>query len=80
MLKADVLSYSVLPALSLDGILHAKIVENGFKMDTFNEFISELLTLMNPYDPVLHPANSVIILDNCRIHKDPQMIQMVHDW
>jgi transposase len=80
VLKADVLSYSVLPALSLDGILHAKIVENGFKMDTFNEFISELLTLMNPYDPVLHPANSVIILDNCRIHKDPQMIQMVHDW
>jgi hypothetical protein len=52
---------------------------NAFNMETFNEFIEELLTKMNPYDPELHPPNSVIILDNCQIHKDPQMIQMVLD-
>jgi len=46
-------------------------------METFNEFIDELLTQMNPYDPETHPPNSVIILDNCRIHKDPDMIRMV---
>jgi hypothetical protein len=70
-------SYSILPALSLSGIIHVKIVENAFNTETFNEFIAELLTKMNPYDPELHPPNSVIILDNCRIHKDPGMIQTV---
>ncbi|KAG8802881.1 hypothetical protein FRC16_008491 [Serendipita sp. 398] len=69
-------SYSILPALSLDGILHVKVVENAFIMETFNEFIRELIEKMNPYDPVNHNKNSVIIMDNCRIHKDPEMIEM----
>lgn len=70
-------SYSVLPALSLDGIIHVKVVENAFTMETFNEFIAELIEKMNPYDPINHNKNSVIIMDNCRIHKDPEMIAMV---
>lgn len=70
-------SYSVLPALSLSGVLHVKVVEDAFNMETFNQFIAELLEKMNKYDPEHHPPNSVIILDNCRIHKDPEMIQMV---
>lgn len=74
-----VTSYSVLPALTMRGVIHAKIVENAFNMQLFNEFIAELLSQMNSYDPVTHPPNSVIILDNCRIHKDPSMIQMVLD-
>jgi hypothetical protein len=36
-----------------------------------------LTTKMNVYDPVRHNKNSVIILDNCRIHKDPRIIQLV---
>jgi hypothetical protein len=67
-------SYSVLPALSLDGIIHVKIVENAFNMESFNEFITELINKMNTYDPIAHNKNSVIIMDNCRIHKDPSMI------
>jgi hypothetical protein len=73
----DVHSYSVLPALSLDGVIHVKVVENAFNMQTFNEFIDDLLDKMNPYDPVTHPKNSVIIMDNCRIHKDPEMVARV---
>ena len=72
-------SYSVLPALSLDGIIHVKIVENAFNTESFNDFIRGLLLKMNPYDPLNHNPNSVIILDNCRIHKSPEMIQMVLD-
>lgn len=70
-------SYSVLPALSLDGVLHVKVVENAFNMVTFNEFIDELLEKMQAYDPVTHPKNSVLIMDNCRIHKDPEMVARV---
>jgi hypothetical protein len=72
-----IISYSVLPALSLNGIIHVKIVENAFNMDSFNEFIMELLDQMNPYDAEEHPPNSVIILDNCRIHRSPEMIRTV---
>ena len=67
----------MLPALSLDGIIHVKIVENAFNMITFNEFVAELIEKMNPYDNVNHPKNSVLIMDNCRIHKDPEMVAMV---
>lgn len=70
-------SYSVLPALSLLGILHVKIVKNAFNTELFNEFIYELLPFMNPYDPVTQPPNLVLIMDNCRIHKDPEMIEIV---
>ena len=70
-------SYSVLPALSLDEVRHVKVVEDAFNMQTFNEFIDKLLDKMNPYDPVTHPKNSVIIMDNCRIHKDPEMVARV---
>jgi hypothetical protein len=72
-------SYSVLPALSLSGVLHVKVVEGAFNMETFNEFIAELLTRMTPFNLETRPPNSVIVLDNCRIHKDPAMIQMVLD-
>ena len=46
-------------------------------MITFNEFVAELIEKMNPYDDVNHPKNSVLIMDNCRIHKDPEMVAMV---
>ena len=59
-------SYSVLPALSLiDGILHCDIVAGSFCAETFTHFIEGLLNNMQPY-PV---PNSVIVMDNCSIHK-----------
>lgn len=65
--------YSLLPALSFDGMLWAKVVEGSFTSDLFYEFIEELLTRMAPF-----PApNSVIVMDNARIHKHPDIIDLI---
>ena len=67
-------SFSVLPALSLhDGILHCDIVEGSFCTETFLKFVDGLLDYMQPY-----PApNSVIVMDNCQIHKHPEIQQRI---
>lgn len=66
----NIASFSVLPAISLnDGILHCKIVEGSFCTETFSQFIEGLLDNMQ-----LYPGpNSVIVMDNCRIHKHPHI-------
>ena len=65
--------YSVLPALSLNGILYASIVEGSFNTALFKDFIKGLLNQMQPY-----PApNSVIVMDNCRIHKSLRIREMI---
>lgn len=66
--------YSILPAISLDGILHVKILEGSFTTELFEEFIDSLLDTMQPF-----PApNSVIVMDNCCIHKAPSIIEKIH--
>lgn len=66
-------SYSLLPALSLDGILHVKIVEGSFTAVRFYEFIEGLLDRMQPFPG----KNSVIVMDNARIHKDPAILDLI---
>jgi hypothetical protein len=65
----------VLLALSLDGILHVNIIEGSFKYDSFAEFIEGLLVQMNPFPG----SNSVIVMDNCRIHKSDLVLDMIRD-
>jgi DDE superfamily endonuclease len=67
--------YSILPAISLDGILTVKIVEGSFNTSRFAEFIEELLERMNPFPEV----NSVIVMDNCRIHKSNLIAEMIEE-
>jgi transposase len=57
--------YSILPALSLDGILHLEVVENAVTGDIFCQFIEGLLPCMNEW-PLPH---SVLVVDNAAIHK-----------
>ena len=66
--------YSVLPALSLnDGILHCDIIEGSFDTDKFYTFIGHVLDKMQPF-----PApNSVIVMDNCQIHKHPAILELI---
>jgi len=68
--------FSVLPALSLDqGIIHCKIVEGAFRSDSFKEFILGLLDQMEPF-----PArNSVIVMDNCKIHKRADILEAIRE-
>ena len=57
--------YSILPALSLDGILHLEVVENTITGNIFRQFIQGLLPQMNEW-PL---PNSVLIVNNAVIHK-----------
>jgi hypothetical protein len=57
--------YSLLPALSLDGIIYTNIVEGSFTGETFFDFIVGLLDHMQPFPG----KNSVLVMDNCAIHK-----------
>ena len=68
--------FSVLPALSLDGILTVKIVEGSFTTEWFKQFIDGLLDHMNPFPG----PNSVIVMDNCRIHRVQAIRDMIEEW
>ncbi|KZT61242.1 hypothetical protein CALCODRAFT_427958, partial [Calocera cornea HHB12733] len=63
----------VLPALSLDGVLCLKIVEGSFDTLSFMEFVECCLVNMNPFPN----QNSVLVMDNCRIHKSDLIREMV---
>jgi transposase len=66
-------SYSVLPALAIHGMVYSHIVEGSFTASRFIDFIHGLLDHLQPY-----PApNSVIVMDNCRIHKAPEIQEMI---
>lgn len=67
--------YSLLPALSIDGIISAKIVEGSFTKPLFIQFIADLLTKMQPF----LGRNFVIVMDNARIHKIQEIINMIHE-
>ncbi|CAE6457508.1 unnamed protein product [Rhizoctonia solani] len=67
--------YSLVPALSLDGILALRIIEGPFKAESFKDFIRMLLTRMNPYPG----RNSVIIMDNARIHRQTDVLEMIEE-
>jgi hypothetical protein len=49
------------------------MVEGSFCAETFYTFISGLLDKMQPYP---HP-NSVIVMDNCKIHKNPVIRELI---
>jgi hypothetical protein len=67
--------FSILPALSLDGILALEIQEGSFTSITFAQFIDGLLTRMNPFPG----PNSVIVMDNARIHQSPLIPEIIAD-
>ena len=56
--------FQVLPAISLDGVLHLDVLTCAWTGDEFCSFLNILLDNMNPY----LGCNSVIIMDNASIH------------
>ena len=63
----------MLPAMSLDGILYVDIMEGSYNTASFSAFIGALLNQMKPFPE----PNSVIIMDNCHIHKSPEILDMI---
>jgi hypothetical protein len=59
----------------LDGILYVSIIEGSFTTETFTEFIDGLLDKMNKFPG----PNSVIVMDNCRIHKAEAIREMIEE-
>jgi len=65
--------YSLLPAISMTGVLSCKIVEGSFTTPLFKGFLEGLLNEMQPY-----PApNSVIVMDNAKVHRSPEIREMI---
>jgi hypothetical protein len=52
--------YSILPAISLDGVLHLDILTSSWTAEEFRAYVEVLLTRMNPYPQ----PNSVLVCDN----------------
>ncbi|KAL9936461.1 hypothetical protein V8E36_004529 [Tilletia maclaganii] len=68
--------YSLLPALAVDGIFAAWAFEGAVTGGMFRQWLSEhLLPHMNEYPG----PRSVLVLDNCSIHKDAETRQLVED-
>lgn len=74
--STTIFSFSVLPALALnEGIIHCDIIEGAFDSVHFYMFINRLLDQMEPF-----PASkSVIVMDNCRIHKMPEVLELIEE-
>jgi transposase len=67
------LRYSILPAISLDGVLHLDILTRSWTAEEFRPFLEVLLDRMNPYPQ----KNSVLILDNASSHHFEDLRQLV---
>ncbi|KAI0365359.1 hypothetical protein BV20DRAFT_766922, partial [Pilatotrama ljubarskyi] len=56
--------YSILPAISLDGVLHLDIITRSWTATEFEKYIDLLLDVMNPWPQ----RNSVLVMDNASVH------------
>lgn len=68
--------YSILPALTVDGIIALDIIEGAVNKEKFIAFVKEQLApILNPYPG----RNSVVVLDNCAIHHDEDVRRIIVD-
>ena len=67
--------YSILPALSLNGILHLEVAENTVTSDIFHHFIERLLSYMNKW---LLP-NLILVIGNASIHKVTGICELIEE-
>ncbi|TDL24672.1 hypothetical protein BD410DRAFT_719484, partial [Rickenella mellea] len=68
--------YSILPALSLDGIIAVDLFEGSVNRERFVHFLRDhLAPCLNPF-PM---EQSVVVMDNCTIHHDEDIRQIIED-
>ena len=65
------------PALSLQqAVLHCDIIEGTFNTADFYKFIDHTLDQMQKFPGL----NSVIVMNNCCIHKYPDTLNLIKSW
>jgi hypothetical protein len=68
--------FSILPVLTIDGIITHNIIPGLITTECFVQFLQELvIPLTNPYPG----PQSVLILDNCNIHHSEKIRALVED-
>jgi hypothetical protein len=67
--------YSILPALSLDGILALDIQDHPFTAEDLNDFVDRFLTFMNPF-PL---PKSVLVMDNASAHHSDDLREIIEE-
>ena len=68
------IKYSLLPAITLDGIIAPFIVTGSVTQDVFDYWFEQiLLPQMQPWPR----DRSVLVLDNCSIHKSARIQQLI---
>ncbi|KIK76629.1 hypothetical protein PAXRUDRAFT_169326, partial [Paxillus rubicundulus Ve08.2h10] len=68
--------FSILPAITLNGIVAYNIIEGPVDSQCFVRFLEEhVMPLTNPYPG----PRSVIIMDNCHIHKTEEVRAPIED-
>ncbi|TDL16344.1 hypothetical protein BD410DRAFT_731465, partial [Rickenella mellea] len=67
--------YSVLPALTSEGIVGLDIFEGSVNKERFIQFLSQQAPRMTPFPG----PRSVVIIDNCAIHHDEEVRRIVVD-
>lgn len=67
--------YSILPAITMEGVIECMIIEGSFDTELFFRFIKDLVTKMQPFPG----PNSVVVMDNCRIHKAAEIREYIEE-
>ncbi|CAB4463470.1 unnamed protein product [Rhizophagus irregularis] len=66
--------YTILPVLTLDGFIAADIMKGSCNKKRFQTFIlTQVLPQMNEYPN----KNSVIVMDNAKIHHDEKLVESI---
>ncbi|EUC57544.1 winged helix turn helix protein [Rhizoctonia solani AG-3 Rhs1AP] len=71
--------YSMLPALTTDGIVALDIFEGSINRERFLDFFrAQVAPLLNPFTPAGAPR-SIVVLDNCSIHHGDEIRHIIED-
>jgi transposase len=67
--------YQILPAYTVNGIIHARVFQGSTDSTIFEDFIEELLPMCGSWPQ----RYSVLVMDNASIHHTERISQMCHD-
>ena len=68
-------SFTILPAMSLDGCIDVRVFNHANNGPIFLQFIRDLMDIMQPF-----PAtNSVLVLDNVPVHHIEEVKQITRE-